>query len=313
MKTTSAFGILILACFTSAVGLAEPVAFDYQPDATAVVSGKTESAGLNGLITCDTTPLAISGLDPFTNAPRSIRVKNYVSNIGAALGAESLRTVLILPPTGGVNKIDIAYATALCFLNFRVVLIEGWDYDDVKSLDPDMHDQSARRALTAVRHVIETLHISRPHQLGILGTSVGAIEAALVLGVDPRVSAGALIVGGGNMVDILATSDQAQLAQLRSARMAASGIKTIDGYREALRPHIKIDPIDYAPGATGKKIWQLIATKDLTVPTADQLALQKAFGSQPATIFDGDHFHAIIGAYMKHQKDIYDFFTQNLE
>lgn len=281
----------------------------HDPVVTGAVTFQ-DTLGFNGVWACDVRTVEITGKDPIAGLPRKVTIKIYAPQSHSA--PQTLRTVIVMPPTGGVNKIDTAYASALCFKSFRAVVIEGWELDTPYALDLDAHDQSAVRSLESIRQVIDYLQPQRAGQIGILGSSIGAIEAAVALAIDSRLSCGALIVGGVDLADIISTSDEPHMTALRTQRMAAYGYTSVDEYRSALREHIHLEPADVIAQSTNKKIWQLIALKDTTVPTTDQYRLQSLFGGQPVTTVNDDHFKAIITAYVKHQNDIYKFFEDNL-
>jgi dienelactone hydrolase len=177
----------------------------------------------------------------------------------------------------------------------------------------NMHDRGALRALAAVRHSIEFLKIRRPHQLGILGTSVGAITSALVTGYEPRISAAALIVGGAGMPEIISESDESHLSRLRDDRLKAYRIQNVETYRELLSQHIKIEPLDFINMSGKKDIWMMVGTKDLTVPTANQYKLAQAFGNAQVQTYADDHLNTIKYTAFQKTSAILSFFGSVLK
>jgi hypothetical protein len=260
---------------------------------------------------CRMTPIKITGEDAFTHKPREVEVLNYATKDE---DFENKRTVLLLPPTGGQNALDDYYANTLCDRGLRVVMVQHWPDDTKNDHDFGSHDRGAMRSTAAVEDVVEYIKAKKPGQLGILGTSVGGINAALILGVYSRISTGALIVAGGSLREVIGTSTEQHLAQLREERMAdpAMGLKTIDDYVNAVGENIKIEPLNFVNFAQRKKILSFIATKDVTVPTENQLKLYRAFGSQEVVTHDDDHFGTIKYTSAHSQEKIADFFVQNL-
>jgi dienelactone hydrolase len=254
----------------------------------------TETEVTTLLEVCHRTNVELTAQDPVTLKPGKVKLTMFVRKFSEDK-APDLKTVIVMPPTGGVNALDWSYAALLCSNNFRVAVITNWDFDTFNEIDMGMHDRGALRALAAVRHSIEYLKPRRPNQLGILGTSVGAISAALVTGFEPRVSAAALIVGGAGLSEIIAQSDESHLAALRKARMEHFKFESLGSYQSALSQNIKIEPLDFAGYSGPKKVWMMIATKDTTVPTANQWKLFKAFGSQSGSLtFGGNHLETIL-------------------
>lgn len=261
---------------------------------------------------CRMTPVEITGKDPITGQPRIVQVLSY-----AQKGADpkKMRTVVLMPPTGGQNALDDWYANRLCDNNLRVVMVQHWTGDMINDHDFGSHDRGAMRAVAAVADVVEYIQPAKPAQLGILGTSVGAITSALALGVDARISTGALIVAGGGMGDIIGKSTEEHLARLREERMAdpAMHLPTETDYVRAATENVKIEPLTFARFAKPKKVLSFMGTKDVTVPTANQRLLYQAFGSQELVTHDDNHLETIKHTYFNYRDKIASFFVDNLQ
>lgn len=257
------------------------------------------------LSACRMKYVRIEGADPITKNQRSIRLKVYAAK-------NSRKTVLILPPTGGENLLDQGYANTICFSGVNAVILQSWDFDTESTIDMGMHDRGALRALSAVRHSLDYLETQGQQSFGILGTSVGALSAGLVLGYEARLVAGALITGGDRMHEIIAVTIEQGAAKLREARMKHFGFKSEADYAAALKQNVRFDPSTFI-GLTGqKRVFSVIATEDLTVPTRNQYDLHRAFGSQELREIKADHVEGIKGAFWKFRGDISDFFTRSL-
>lgn len=265
------------------------------------------------LSSCRMTPVEITGEDPITHEPRIVKALSYAKQ---GTDPSRMRTVLLMPPTGGQNALDDFYANDLCDSGFRVVMVQSWLGDTQNDHDLGSHDRSALRSTAAVEDVVEYINPSHPEQLGILGTSVGAITSALILGVESRISVGTLIVGGGGMGDIIGQSTEKNLARLREERIAdpAMNLPDAKAYLAATRENIKIEPLDLVKFARPKKILSFIATKDITVPTANQMKLYDAFGAQKENLVlhDDDHFGTIKFTSKTAKPRIREFFAENL-
>lgn len=278
----------------------------YDPTVSAVETDDTSTVSL-----CRETLVKITAKDPVTLDAREVGLRLYVRK-GTA-DAAKLKTVIVMPPTGGENVLDRNYARLLCIKGFRAALVEGWYGDTETSLDLAMHDRGALRMLAAVRHVIEYLKLEHAGQLGILGTSVGAISSVLVLGYEPRVAAAALIVGGGGLAEIIALSTEKGLTKLRAERLPGLGFVDTDAYRVALAAKVRIDPFDFI-GYTGKKpVWMMVATKDTTVPTKNQWDLYHAYGDQELLTHDDDHINTIVYTAASKGLHITSFFAAQLK
>lgn len=249
------------------------------------------------------------GKDPVDQGSSVIEVGVYNPQDPAA--AKSPRTVLLLPPTGGENAIDRGYANGLCRDNIRVVIVRRWSHFDDQTLDLATYDRAALRMIVALRRVVDFIHPERPGQVGVLGTSVGAIEASFLLGYDSRVSAGVLIVGGMGMPEILANSDLEALVAMKNERMKQFGYRTLKEYEAALRNSVHFDPAEFAAAASRKRILAFVGTKDTTVPTRNQFDLVRALGATPVTVAL-DHVQAIVSVFSSKRGMVEEFFLRNL-
>lgn len=262
---------------------------------------------------CRRVEVVLTAQDPVTMKPGQIKLTTFVLK-GSESVQSNLKTVVVMPPTGGVNALDWAYAARLCVSGLRAAVVTNWDFDTFNELDMDMHDRGALRALAAIRHSIEFLNPKRPKQLGIFGTSVGAISSAMATGYDARISAAALVVGGGGLREIIARSTEQHLSDLRQQRMAAFHLNSVDAYQQMLSPHIKIEPLDFIGMSGPKNIWMMIATKDDTVPTANQMKLYQAFGRPGNSLsYASDHLGTILYTSANEGGKIVDFFQRVLE
>lgn len=295
--------------------------FAAPPQAVLDLISRTYDPGIKSVETDETTLLELcrrvnvelTAIDPVTKKPGKIRLTTFVRKLSESK-AKDLKTVIVMPPTGGVNALDWGYAAHLCANGMRAAVITYWDYDTLNEIDMNMHDRGALRALAAVRHVIEYLAPKRPKQLGMLGTSVGAISSALVTGYERRVSAAALIVGGAGMPEIIAKSTESHLSKLREERMAHYKFESVDAYQNALSQAVKIEPMDFVNYSGKKNIWMMVATKDDTVPTKNQWDLFKAYGSPQGSLqYPGDHLKTILRTSAVHPLTIVNYFKKVLE
>jgi hypothetical protein len=226
---------------------------------------------------------------------------------------KQIASVIILPPTGG-SPFDDVSAEDLAFHGFQVVELDEWDKGVGYELDMSKYDDAEQRTVWAVNRVLkfirnQALVNGAPvGPVGILGTSVGAIGASVAYGAMDELQAAFLIVAGGNMPEIIGTSEQPGLASLRAAREIiydannpynkqaqlsgdATGPASVydknlsvsatpenpdvnKNYVTALSKVITIDPLDFANCDHGKhkaeNLMMVRGTKDVTVPTKNQ-------------------------------------------
>jgi dienelactone hydrolase len=258
-------------------------------DSNIVYSTTKSSLSATG---CGFRTVTVTGADPLKDIPANVYTKEYIPPF--AQGAQGLKSIVLLPPTGGENILDDQYANEFCHAGFRVIMLTAWDFSPTPSeTDLGVHDRGAIRALTAVRHVVEYLEKTGTAKVGIFGTSVGALTAELALGVDPRIESGVFIVGGLGIADIIATSDESGLTALRNERMSWMRLDA-QGYKEALEKSVRIEPGDFIGYSGPKKIFSVMALNDTTVPTVFQEKLYEDYGRQLMVPSFGDHKTVII-------------------
>ncbi|MGZ3660480.1 MAG: alpha/beta hydrolase family protein [Bdellovibrionota bacterium] len=309
LKTLSLFAafalLAILPAFAFAAGPSAAVLSriegSFNPAMTA-----TETPAGRSLSLCATTSLKLSVEDPVSKVPGFVQAMIYEPHHDTDLA------VLVLPPTGGENILDQGYANALCSSGFRAVVIQHWYNDTAAKLDLSMHDEGALRSLAAIRHVVDYLKPSRPNQVGILGTSVGAISSELAMGFDPRLNNAVLVVGGIGMPEIIAASSEKTLTALRTERMKAFGYKSPDEYLAALRAAVVIEPADFAEFSGHKNVLAFVGTQDVTVPTVHQRELVKLYGAENYE-YAGDHQATIIHTFTSDRSKVVGFFEKNLK
>lgn len=219
----------------------------------------------------------------------------------------SAKTIIILPPTGGTNIIDRSYARLLCAKGFSVYILDKHTGHDEYNLDLDIHKRYYGRVQRAVDVILNA--IPPKNSIGILGTSVGALHAAIAVGRVDRIFSALIITGAADIAATIVDSDQTAMKVAREKRNRMFGFKSRDEYYSTLRKHIELDPLNYESKFPLKKISMVIATKDTTVPVKNQILLQSV--ARPARILEmeNDHYWAIIKTWLFHG----DFVVKSFE
>ncbi|MES2855566.1 MAG: hypothetical protein V4692_06875, partial [Bdellovibrionota bacterium] len=225
--------------------------------------------------------------------PRKMNIKLYHSIDGIRYSD----AIIIVPPTGGVNAIDLGYSNFFCQNGYAVALLDGFWKQNELDYDFQMHNYAAIRAIVAIKHTVVLLGQREVSTIGILGTSIGALTSAITLGFENKIKAATLIVGSARHADILVTSDEkSQVIPLRQLRMRKWGIKTIQGYGQAVRNAVRCEPGDYFLRHGARPVFAITATSDTTVLTKYQLELVEKLKASHISI-PGGHMNAIISAY----------------
>lgn len=214
-----------------------------------------------------------------------------------ATGSE--KTLIILPPTGGTNLIDRSYARHFCASGFNVYILDKWTMYDEYALDLEIHRRYYARTQRAVEIIVND--IPETHSVGIMGTSVGALHAAIATGIIPRITKALFITGGADITGLIVDSDQEVMRVARQKRNEMFGFRTRDDYYNELKKHIELDPLFYEKNFSGKEISMVIADNDTTVPGPYQRLLQKVTGSKRTIEMSDNHFWAIVKTWLFHR------------
>lgn len=217
------------------------------------------------------------------------------------------RSLLILPPTGGTNVLDLSYAKNLCENGFEVIILEHWTEDDEYSLELEIHQRFYARAQKAISIVLA--HIKTPF-VGVLGTSVGAIHSAIAMGTQERIDAAFVIVGGAPVANVIAYSDQEILVEARKKRFEVYKFNDNQEYAKELDQILSLDPGKLPTHYRNKFLGMVISKEDTTVPVGTQRALRDLWKPQVVYEFSNNHFISIIKTWLFHKDDIVEFFNK---
>ncbi len=121
-----------------------------------------------------------------------------------------------------------------------------------------------------------------PDRVGIVGVSLGATIGGLALGVDGTFANSALILGGGDVANIIWTSPETARVKERLVEEDY----TLDRLRKELAP---VDPLTYADRIDPRKVMMVNARKDRTVPNESTLKLWEKAGRPKIVWYNTTH------------------------
>jgi dienelactone hydrolase len=218
------------------------------------------------------------------------------------------KAVLIFPPTGGTNLIDRSYARRLCRHGFTVYILNRWSGDDFVTDNLELHQRLYTLAAQAVGVVLK--HDDSKF-VGLLGTSVGALFAAVAAGTHERLDAVFTIVGGLTVPRVIVHSDQQAMVDLKARRYKLYGFKDDQEYQRRLTEAFPIEPTNLPRHFEKMDLGVSIATGDTTVPIDTQQA-QIAFWKPSMVIEEPTgHFWGIVRTWLFHSRDIVRFFKDS--
>lgn len=227
--------------------------------------------------------------------------------------AAALKTLLILPPTGGETYIDRRYAEKFCAAGYEVILIRSWSGMDEESTDLELHQRLYTRAQQALGTVID--NVQAPF-IGLLGTSVGGLFAAVAAHVQPRLDAVFVVAAGISIPEVIVTSDQEAMRDLKMARLARYNFLNEDEYLRALERVFFLDPSTLAATPSGmmylkKDLGMALALEDTTVPTVTQERLRDLWHPRLVFGYPNGHFWGIVKSWWLDDDDVLAFFDDS--
>ncbi len=227
-----------------------------------------------------------------------------VSKYSPALSTQ--KTLVIFPPTGKTNFIDQRYARVFCQSGYEVLILNSWTGDEGDDGDLGSHQRYYGRAQRAMGLALDQIHTPF---IGVLGTSLGALFAAMSASLYPQINAVFSIVGGAPISSIIAESDQKALRGLFENRKLQYGFKNIEEYKHALEEKIQYDPLKMAKPPKKMYLGMIVGDGDETVPTTYQKNLKVFWQPRFSKTISGDHRGVIIKTWLFHTHEILDFFN----
>lgn len=230
---------------------------------------------------------------PGEEAPHRVQVIHYRPE-GLPAGARR-PAVVITPILGATDELPGLLGAALARAGIHAAVVLRAE----TILDPTAPASRIERVLrTAVvdrRRTIDWLTglpDVDPQRIGACGASLGGIATALLCAVEPRVRAGALLLAGGDLPEILSRSQEPRVARWR----AALGPADPDALRAELQAAIPSDPLVLAPAVDARRLVFVQARFDDAVPTACQERLWQALGRPERWVLPTGHRSA--GVYL---------------
>lgn len=265
---------------------------------------------LNALAICDGTVELLSIPDPANKTTFDIESRVYRPAQGP------FPVVFILPPIVGETPLDGALGLSLCLSGFGAyvvdVLNDPPDAEEVLNLN--VHEDALFRAEVALRTILAQLKLDPNvnQSYGILGASQGGIISSYLSGVIDELKATVLIASGGNIPEILASSEQEAVRTQREERMRVFNVQTSEQYRELVSPYVTLEPLVLARNIKPESTLMFVLTNDIDVPTKNQRDLAAVIPGREVIEINNTHVPGIIEASTRYADRILNFFRSRL-
>ena len=124
-------------------------------------------------------------------------------------------------------------------------------------------------------------------RIGIAGTSLGALVAALTFAVEPRIAASCYLLGGADIAHIIWHSSRVVEQREELRRQSYT--------EERLRQELAgIEPLTYLAKSDQRPSYVIAAKFDTVVPPADAEKLIAALGNSQSTWLDTGHYGGVL-------------------
>jgi dienelactone hydrolase len=180
--------------------------------------------------------------------------------------------------------------------------------------DPKMFVGAITQAGEDIRRTIDLL-ASRPEinpeRIGIAGISLGGIIAASAAGAEPRLGRAALILSGGDLLNIIHHARETRPLSVMIGRLPPAERSDLEAKLEA------VDPLRFAPALRGRaqngKVLMINAAEDEVIPRACTEKLAQALGLEDRVTWLEGLGHYTAMAELPHAlRTTAEFFAQDL-
>ena len=223
------------------------------------------------------------------------------------------KSVLIMPPTGGENILDRKLAGVICDSGLNSVIFNYAQLPgDVANLGT--HDEATLRTLQSLNNFLST----RSEQFVLVGSSLGSLYTSMALGLSrlphgnqfpafQKIRGAVLVVCGGPLSEILATSQLKEVVAQRNARLQMFGYKNASEYQKALDGAIALDPLKLTVPELKSKVLMFSSSVDVAVPAHTQDELWQAWGQPERHMYSVSHAETIVKVYLFQGAKIREF------
>jgi cephalosporin-C deacetylase-like acetyl esterase len=147
-------------------------------------------------------------------------------------------------------------------------------------------------------------------RIGVFGISMGSIKAALISSLDRRIKVSVMCLTGGNLAEIIATSDEGGVVRRRKEYMKEHDV-TEEMFYDLLQSKITCDPMEYAEYIDAENSLMVLAYFDSAVPYKNGNELWEKIGQPEKITMLTGHYTAILGLPYVKMKSL-DFFDRKL-
>ncbi|HSG05722.1 MAG TPA: hypothetical protein VLB09_04945, partial [Nitrospiria bacterium] len=192
--------------------------------------------------------------------------------------------VLLLPAIWGDRTVE-RFAEALALEGFACLQLSSRRYlERIRSMEPmsleglaeNIHLQAAE-----AKQVMDWFSAQKDvdaDRLGLLGISFGAIVGGLLTEADERIGSSVLLLGGGNLPEILAAPQGYVKRRLREEIMTENGMTEEEFSAAAAAAMRGVDPLTYAGRLDSRRVFMINGRYDRVIPLKNAREYWEAMG-----------------------------------
>lgn len=137
---------------------------------------------------------------------------------------------------------------------------------------------------------------ARDQPVGLFGISTGGILAGTLLGLEPELQAGVLVLAGGDLPAILEHSSEGRIRRWRRHRRKVQGLSAAELQGE-MREVLRSDPARMGPYIDTRKVLMIDGRFDSVIPSAQQDILWEALGRPARLRYPLGHYTAVLAIW----------------
>jgi hypothetical protein len=261
--------------------------------------------------TYDLYDITITGANPINGELLTIQV-HFFENVKKG----RLPLLVIVPPINGVSSREKNVSEHFIDQGYHAIVIEPVKNIADYSVPIADFQKNLLCFVSAVRSTIDVFEQKEevdPRNIFIWGASMGAIHSSIVVSVDPRINAAILIVGGTSIADIVTDSRQRHVVRYKNERIGSEHLASFEDFRVKLKECITVDVSHFSQSRKATDLFFVVALKDKSVPTRNQLELVSAFGEGSKVVrYNCGHVKALLRTHLRHLDQFSDFTNSKL-
>jgi hypothetical protein len=220
--------------------------------------------------------------------------------------------ILVLPIFGGSNYFAKTFSEYFADNGYSAIIVHRQKkYKTFKDLDK--MDNILRQIVFDHKQALDWIGMQDDidsERIGVFGISMGSIKAALISSLDRRIKVSVMCLTGGNLAEIIATSDEGGVVRRRKEYMKEHDV-TEEMFYDLLQSKITCDPMEYAEYIDAENSLMVLAYFDSAVPYKNGNELWEKIGQPEKITMLTGHYTAILGLPYVKMKSL-DFFDRKL-